>query len=155
MTINNPTNLFGFLSQDIARLLSQTFEQQTGELNISRVQARVLAYIAFYEGATQTTIAALMDVQKITLTKLADDLEHMNLIERRPDSSDRRVRRLYMAKDAGPVLDQIWERLSDVSAIALAPLSNARSKALIQDLIIVRDHLTQISAVEPAKKVTL
>ncbi len=140
MTRIDPTNLFGFLIQDIARLLSRAFEQQASELNISRPQARLLAYVALSEGAKQTEIAALMDIQKITLTKLVDGLETMKLIERRPDPSDRRVRRLYMAAGAHSVLDNIWQLLSEVSNAALAPLSSERKLALIEDLATIRDH---------------
>jgi len=137
----DPKNLFGFLVQDIARLMSRTFENQQGPIKVTRTQARVLAYISQFEGATQSEIAALMDVQKITLTKLVDSLEEMNLIERRADPADRRIRRLHMAANAHPVLEDIWRRLSDVSDIALMVLPLQRRKAFIQDMISVRRHL--------------
>jgi len=139
----NPTDLLGFLIQDVARLMSRTFEQQRGELSITRSQARLLAYISLNEGAKQSEIAALMDVQKITLTKMTDDLEKKNLVERRADPADRRVRKLYMTEQAKPVLDGIWQRLLDVSAIALSPVPKARRKQLLVDLMSIRKHLLQ------------
>ena len=154
MTITDPTNLFGFLIQDLARLLSRTFEHIPGNLQVTRAQARVLAYVTLYKGATQTEIAALMDVQKIVVTKLVDELEQMELIERHPDPSDRRVRRLHVASHAGPVLDHIWQRLSEVSSIALAPLPAERAKILVQDLATIREHLMLHTASQAAKRDT-
>lgn len=154
MTETDPTNLFGFLIQDLARLLSRTFEHIPGNLQVTRAQARVLAYVTFYKGSTQTEIAALMDVQKIVVTKLVDDLEQMELIERHPDPNDRRVRRLHVANHAGPVLDQIWQRLSEVSNIALAPLPAERAKTLLQDLAAIREHLVLHTASLATKRDT-
>jgi MarR family transcriptional regulator for hemolysin len=143
MSQNNPTQLFGFLIHEIARLLSRTFEQQTSELKVTREQARVLAYIAVNEGAKQADIARLMDVQKIRITKLVDDLEQRALIERRSDPGDRRVKRLYIAQGAQEVLDGIWQRLSEVSDIALASIPPEGRVALIAQLGVIRDTLVE------------
>ncbi len=148
----NPAKLFGFLVQDLARLLSRSFEQLPGDLQVTRAQARVLAYVTFFEGSTQTEIAALMDVQKIVITKLVDELEQMQLIERRPDPNDRRLRRLHVANHAGPVLDHIWERLAEVSNIALAPLPAERAEKLVEDMVTIREHLIARTASQPVRR---
>jgi len=137
----DPTDLLGFLIQDVARLMSRTFEQQHGELSITRSQARLLAYISLNEGAKQSDIALLMDVQKITLSKMTDDLETKNLVERRADPTDRRVRKLYMTADAKPVLEGIWQRLLDVSTIALSAVPKSRRRQFLVDLMSIREHL--------------
>ncbi len=143
MQNTNPSDLLGFLIQDVARLMSRTFEQQHGDLPITRSQARLLAYISLNEGAKQSEIAALMDVQKITLTKMTNDLETKSLVERRTDPTDRRVRKLYMTEDAKPVLEGIWLRLLDVSTIALSAVPKNRRKQFLDDLMRVRMHLLQ------------
>ncbi len=143
MSKNDPTQLFGFRIHEIARLLSRTFEQQTSQLQVTREQARVLAYIAVNEGAKQADIARLMDVQKIRITKLVDDLEQQALIERRSDPGDRRVNRLYVADGAHEVLDGIWQRLSEVSDIALDSIPSDTREALIAQLGVIRDTLIE------------
>ena len=142
----NPSDLFGFTVQDLARLMSRLFEQQPGQLAISRTQARLLAFVYLYEGSKQSEIAALMDVQKITLTKLVDELEQRQLIKRVPDSCDRRVRRLFMEAGAQSLLEDIWHRLADVSDIALAPLGEERKQAFLNDLSLVRQNLLDLTS---------
>ncbi|MBV1934670.1 MAG: MarR family winged helix-turn-helix transcriptional regulator [Parvibaculaceae bacterium] len=141
MTNIDPQNLFGFLVQDIARLMSRTFSNKEHGFEVTRAQARVLAYVSLLENANQTEIAALMDIQKIALTRLVDGLEGMGLLERRPDPDDRRVRRLYMPAKAKRELDNIWRHLSDISDLALTALPADRRKAFIQDLVTIRLHL--------------
>ena len=143
MPKNDPTRLFGFLIHEIARLLSRAFEQQTNELNVTREQARVLAYIAMNEGAKQADIAKLMDVQKIRITKLVDDLEQLKLIRRQSDPDDRRVKKLYVEDDAQIVLEGIWQRLSDISDIALSSIPTQERKKLVNHLSAVRDILIE------------
>jgi len=143
MPKNDPTRLFGFLIHEIARLLSRAFEQQTNELNVTREQARVLAYIAMNEGAKQADIAKLMDVQKIRITKLVDDLEQLKLIRRQSDPDDRRVKKLYVEDDAQIVLEGIWQRLSDISDIALSSIPTQERKKLVNHLSTVRDILIE------------
>jgi len=141
MLKEDPTQLFGFLIHEIARLLSRAFEQQTSELKVTREQARVLAYIAVNEGAKQADIARLMDVQKIRITKLVDDLEQKGLIKRKPDPNDRRVKKLYIEDTAQVVLKSIWQRLSDVSDIALSAIPPDQRNVLVTQLSNVRDLL--------------
>ena len=137
----DPSNLLGFLVQDMARLMSRLFEQQPGNLPISRTQARLLAFVYLYEGSKQAEIAALMDVQKITLTKLVDEMEKLQLIKRVPDPGDRRVKRLHMEPGAQSTLEKIWQRLAEVSDIALEPLPKDRREQFLKDLFSVRQFL--------------
>lgn len=141
MTNIDPQNLFGFLVQDLARLMSRTFSNKQHGFEVTRAQARVLAYVSLLENANQSEIAALMDIQKIALTQLVDGLEEMGLIERRRDPNDRRVRRLHMPDKAKRVLNDIWHHLSDISDLALTALPANRRKAFIQDLAAIRLHL--------------
>lgn len=136
-----PADLFAYVVQDLARLLSREFELQANDLNITRSQARVLASVERDPGATQTELATSMGVQKIALSKWVDTLEQKNLLERRLDSADRRIRRIYLVPGSKPVLDEIWQTLEQVSETALAGLSETKRQALINSLIAVREVL--------------
>jgi len=154
MTTIDPSNLFGFLIQDLARLLSRSFERTADNLTITRAQARVLAFVAMREGPTQSEVAALMDIQKIALTKLVDGLEAQHLLFRRPDPKDRRIRRLYMTDKSHAVLASIWSVLAEVSEQALSVLPPDRQAAILHDLAIVRASMNNSEAGTNGKQST-
>src|SRR5258705_8651241 len=85
---NAPT--LGFLLHEVARLLRRRFEQNARGSGLTRSQWQVLAYLANNEGINQSGLAELLEIEPITLGRILDKLQIMGLIERRPDSSDRR-----------------------------------------------------------------
>ncbi len=63
---------------------------------------------------SQGGLAELLEIEPITLTRLADKLEAMGLIERRPHPSDRRIWLLYLTPAAHPKLTEL-RRLGDIT----------------------------------------
>jgi len=56
---------------NVARLLRQRFEQNSRALQLTRSQCQVLAYLARREGIQQGELAALLEIEPITLTRLS------------------------------------------------------------------------------------
>ena len=98
---------FGFLVADIARLLRERFNATAEQLGLTLAQTRVLARLSTHEGLNQSELAALLEVQPITLLRQIDRLEGMALVERRADPADRRVQRLHLTPKALPLLTQL------------------------------------------------
>jgi MarR family transcriptional regulator for hemolysin len=108
----DPLRNFGFLLKDVSRLYSLNFERLATELNLTLAQCKVLCYLQRNEGISQVQLAYLTDTDPMTLVRILDRMERDGLIERRPDPTDRRARRLYLQEAALPVLKEIW-RVSD------------------------------------------
>lgn len=144
-----PHDLFGFIVEDLSRMMRRRYERSFNDngttLGVSRGQARVLASVSLNAGITNTELAERLDMQKITLTHLLDFLEEEDLVERRPDQSDRRKKRLYVTTRASETLDQIWQVLAEVSSDIISVLPEERAMAFIEDLAIVRDHMLRQS----------
>src|SRR5499433_2561733 len=106
-----PGRTLGFVLHDVARLLRKRFEQRAraANLGLTRAQWQVLAYLARQEGINQATLAQLLEIEPITLTRLLDRLEAAELVERRPDPGDRRARVLYLTPSAEPLLARIYK----------------------------------------------
>jgi len=108
----DPLRNFGFLLKDVTRLYSLNFERHATELNLTLAQCKVLCYLQRNEGISQVQLAFLTDTDPMTLVRILDRMEGDGLIERRPDPTDRRARRLYLQEPALAVLKEIW-RVSD------------------------------------------
>ena len=108
----DPLRNFGFLLKDVSRLYSLNFQRHATDLNLTLPQCKVLCYLQRNEGISQAQLAYLTDTDPMTLVRILDRMERDGLIERRPDPTDRRARRLYLQAPALPVLKEIW-RVSD------------------------------------------
>jgi MarR family transcriptional regulator for hemolysin len=74
---------------------------------LSWVQCRVIASIQHQEGITQREIADRLGVGAVSIGQTIDRLEKSGWVERRLDTADRRVRRLYVSAKALPILAEI------------------------------------------------
>jgi MarR family transcriptional regulator for hemolysin len=139
MEPNAPT--LGFLLHDVARLLRRRFEQHARGSGLTRSQWQVLAYLAKNEGINQCGLAELLEIEPITLGRIADKLQTLGLIERHPDPSDRRVWLLHLTPAAHPKLTQL-RKLGDVTrAEALVGVSEADTERLLKTLQALKTNL--------------
>jgi MarR family transcriptional regulator for hemolysin len=93
-------------------------------------------------------------VQPITLTRQLDRLCDNGLIERRPDPTDRRVKRLYLTPAAQPLLERLGDLGEELLETALAGLDGPIVEQMLENLSVVKENLrqaiqkTQTSALE-------
>jgi MarR family transcriptional regulator for hemolysin len=133
----------GFLLRDTSRLMRRRFVQRSRELGLplNRSEASVLVHVDREPGQSQAQVAEKMDLEPISLVRLVDSLQDAGLIERRPHAHDRRIRTLWLTKDAQPILAQVRAVADDVRAQALAGITKADREALLDLLVAVRTNL--------------
>ena len=102
-------------------------DYKASQFGMTRAQWVVLARLDRSEGLKQSELAEILDVQPITLTRLLDRLCANGLIERRPDRTDRRAKRLYLTAAARPLLERLGALGEELMATALAGVPRSRS----------------------------
>jgi MarR family transcriptional regulator for hemolysin len=76
-------------------------DRDLAPFDLTLATALPLAYLERLPfGATQGELAAEMDITNSALVRIFDELEKARLIERRVDTADRRIKRIYLT-DAG------------------------------------------------------
>src|ERR1700755_716570 len=93
-----------FLLHDVARIMRTRFDQWARSYGMTRAQGVILVRLERQPGISQNEMAALCEVEPITVGRLVDRLEARGLIERRPDPADRRVRRLHLLPASQAIL---------------------------------------------------
>jgi DNA-binding MarR family transcriptional regulator len=139
----------GFLVADVGRLMRRAFEARGGHLGLTQAQWRALSRLSRQEGINQTTLADLLEIQPITLTRLLDRMEAHGWIERRPDPSDRRAVRLHLTPRAQPLLAELQEVGNEIVDIALRGIEPAERRALVEALERMKTNLAE--PVEPGE----
>ncbi|MEH6757283.1 MAG: MarR family transcriptional regulator [Parasphingorhabdus sp.] len=97
----------GFVISDITRLIRRTFDQRAKEIGITRPQWRVLTMLNRHQGAKQSELAEMLELDAMTLCRMIDRLQSGGLIERRPDPQDRRAWQLYLTDEATPLINRL------------------------------------------------
>jgi DNA-binding MarR family transcriptional regulator len=107
---------------------------------------QVLSAAARGTVGSQLALAQHLGVDRTVMTYLLDDLEAAGLIERRPDPSDRRARRIVATRRGTKLLAALDDRLQTAEAHLLTPLDpQARDSFRAQ----VRVLATRIDALDP------
>lgn len=97
----------GFLVMDAARLLRKRFEQEARHLGMTSAQLQILGRISLNEGINQSRLAALLDMEPITVCRHIDRMEVSGLVERGADQSDRRVRLLSVTEKGRALIPEM------------------------------------------------
>src|SRR5205814_9454003 len=122
---------FAFLVNDVARRFGRRFDHNGRRLGLTRAQCRTLGYIARNEGINQAGLAELLEIRPMTLVRQIDRMEEAGWIERRPDPTDRRARRLFLTAKAWPVLGRIRNVANVTRDDALVRLTAHEAEQLI------------------------
>jgi DNA-binding MarR family transcriptional regulator len=132
----------GFQLLQAHRAHRQRAEAAFSKLGIHTGQEMILMQLWIEEGVSQSQLAACMNVEPPTATKMLQRMERSGLIERRADSEDARVARVYLTERGReleqPVLD-VWRQLE---AETVAEMSQIEQVLLRRLLMQVYENLS-------------
>src|SRR6478752_6364248 len=135
---------FGFILNDVARLLRTYADYRAAQFGMTRAQWAVLVRLDRSEGLSQSELAEMLDLQPITLTRLLDKLADSGLIERRADPDDRRVKRLFLTPATRPLLEHLSILGEELMAGVLEGLEPQAIGQMTGQLDAVRDNLRRL-----------
>lgn len=134
----------GFLMHDVSRLRRIVFDNFMKPLGVTRSQWWVLAYLSRHDGMIQSDLAAVLELGKAALGGLIDRLEATGLIERRPDATDRRVKRVYLTSRGNQTVKEMRELSHEMSEQILQGLDLEQRLQLADMLNQVKHNLLAI-----------
>jgi len=140
----------GFLMHDVSRLRRGVFDDFMKPVGLTRSQWWILAHLARHDGMIQSDLANVLDIGKAALGGLIDRLEGSKFIERRPDESDRRVKRIYLTIKGSQMIVEIKVRSHEMSERILAGLDEAARHKLVDMLSLVKRNLQAVKAANAA-----
>lgn len=131
----------GYLIHEVARLMKRRFEDEARLHNITLPQWRTLAQIAHDEAVTQSTLAAAIDADPMTMSGILDRLEKRGLIARYPDPNDSRAK-LARLTDEGEALFETARSVGlAMYEFALTGVSKQDQQTVVDVLSRMRENL--------------
>lgn len=134
---------FGWVLRDVFRLFSRAWNRRLKDVrgDITPPQSQILGALKVSDGLTQTELADEAEMEKAPLGRHLDRMEQMGLIERRPDPTDRRVRRVYYSANAEALEPEMWRAAFDMFEVALGDLTVKERRTLLSLLGRLKQNL--------------
>ena len=134
---------------DNSRQLRSLFDERVRDLGLTAVQARLLVSLDLYPGENQAFYADRLEVEPITLTRIADRMEESGWVERHPDPDDRRARLLWLTEKSRGIVAQVESIIDRLFEDMLTGLSEAERQALTRMLDTIGENIAAARLKEP------
>ena len=135
----------GYLIHDVSRLRRMMFDRDLAPLGITRSQWWVLAFISRKDGLPQTQLANELDVGKVAVGALIDRLETSGFVIRQADPVDRRVKRVYVTKQAKGFLEKLRKETDKFNAKIVNGIDRKQLEAASDALLAMKHNLLAMS----------
>ena len=100
-------------------------------------QEALLMELWDHDGRTQADLAMSLGVEPPTVTKMLQRMEHAELVDRRPDATDRRAIRVYLTPKGRRLkgkVDKLWAELEVRTVEGLSDRQTATLRSLLNAL---------------------
>jgi DNA-binding MarR family transcriptional regulator len=140
---------FGYLVNDVARLMRINYDRRVRSLGLTRSQWWVLNHLFRHPGATQSELAAILEIERPTLGRLLDRLQAKGWVRREHDARDRRAWRVHLAPAAEPAMRKLRKHAAGLRRDALAGLSGKERERFVDALLAIKANLSRMQRGEP------
>jgi DNA-binding MarR family transcriptional regulator len=134
---------FGFILNDVARLLRTTFDRRVKSLGLTRSQWWVLNHLFRNDGVTQSELADILEVKKATLGRLLDRMQQKGWIRREGHAGDRRAKRVFLTDEVEPAIKTMRAAAAEVRRDALSGLSSVQQDQFVDALLAIKGNLSR------------
>ncbi len=132
---------FGFILNDVARLLRKVYDRRVRALGLTRSQWWVVTHLYRSEGVTQSELADILEVERATLGRLLDRLEAKGWVRREADANDRRAKRVYLTDQIEEPMRTMRSIAAGVRGDALAGLTPEQQDRFVDTLLKIKGNL--------------
>jgi DNA-binding MarR family transcriptional regulator len=135
----------------LGKRCGQLLETRLTPLGITRSQARALVLLAERDALTAKDLLASIPVEPASMTRLLQDLEQRELIERKPHPTDRRAALLFITDLGRAAERQIAQAIEETDEALSSALTPDDRKDLNRLLDLLFRQLETLSYGRPCK----
>jgi len=141
-------DLFSFFTDLLPRFVHKTLKNSLApsaeRVGLSRSQLRAVMTIFRHGSVTMSRLGRWINVEKGTMTAIADALEDQGLITRRRDAEDRRKVMLALSPKGKKLAESCYKELSNAFHERFSGLSAAEREKLLNGLRAVHGILEKM-----------
>jgi DNA-binding MarR family transcriptional regulator len=136
----------GFLFADISRLARREFDRRVRDLGLTRAQWLFLYHLARKPGCSQSELAELLQMKKITISRQAARLEKAGWIKRSDQAGDARAYHLKLTRRATRITRNLERKADGLRDDYLDGISPARLSNLLTELTLIKNNLQRLAS---------
>jgi len=140
---------FGFILNDVARLMRTAFDRRVKSLGLTRSQWWVLNHLFRNDGVTQSELADILEVKKATLGRLLDRMEQKGWVRREGHAGDRRAKRVFLTEEVEPAIKAMRAAAADMRRDVLSGLGTAQQEQFVDALLTIKANLARLEGSRP------
>lgn len=149
--VTEPRFRLGMRFTVLARRWRQMLDERFHKVGFSDATWTPLSHLARGgDGISQKELAERMQVDTSSLVRLLDILEARGEVERQPDPSDRRAKRLCLTPRGRAAFEALDTRLKVLEAEMLADISDAEVETLLSVFARIEARLRSIQKADAA-----
>ena len=134
---------------ETSRHLRHFVDRRAQQYGLTGAQLRVLARLGRCEGMMQSELAADLEMRPISLGSLIDKLVGHDLVERRRDTTDRRVNRLYLTAAGKKFAEGIDEFRETIAREVLDGIDEPAVSEALGTLLKIKMRLSDQNGAKP------
>ncbi len=135
---------FGFLLNDVSRLLRHEFERRVSGFGLTRPQWILLSYVARHPGSTLGDLAKIVEREKITVSRQISRMVKNGWLQQSDGTADVPPHGLQLTRKGEGIVAGLVKVADQLRDDAFAILQAGRREALIADLLQVRAKLERM-----------
>jgi len=136
----------GALLSDISRLARKEFDRRVRDLGLTRAQWLFLYCLARHPGCSQSELAEILQMQKISVSRQAGRMEKAGWIRRGDHAVDARAYQLKLTPRAERIITRLDDRADRLRNDYLEGIPGPRRTALVADLATIKANLLELDA---------
>jgi MarR family transcriptional regulator, transcriptional regulator for hemolysin len=149
-------NSVGFVVYSASKAFQKAFDLELRKkAGMTITQSKVIFSLYLHSGLTQRELADKIGVESPTLVPIIDKMEEDGYVERRSDSNDRRIKRIYTTSKTDSLWDSMMECAIHLRKISIKDVSEQEIKSAFGVIKKITENLTTYlgdSKVEDLKK---
>ena len=136
------TKYVGYLLVQVMKVHRKLAETGLNDFGLHVGQELILLWLYEQDGMTQSELADVLGIEAATVTKVLHRMEATGLVERREDSGDARVSRVYLMPKSRQLVEPLRSLWAEVEQKTIKGLSEPEVMLLRRLLLQILENLS-------------
>jgi MarR family transcriptional regulator for hemolysin len=135
-------NTMGYVVYFASKTFQKAFDLELrNKIGITLTQSKVIFALYLNSGLTQRELADKIGIESPTLVPIIDTMEEDGYIQRKSDTEDRRIKRIYTTSKTNSLWDSMMECAMHLRKIYMKDVSEQEIKSALQVIKKLTDNL--------------